>query len=267
MPNLWRLSVQDFFTKKMLTYALAPFFFTLIVIYSIFFSAASASLDSLENSIQIEQSYTTTENGIPHTETTTEVYSGSNSFLRFLMEYSLTSWLVSFFVFTIGGMMMFVVAIFSAVLIIGFLTPLIMKELQQRHYPELTLDGHGNAFTSLFHSIKYVFVTLFLLILFIPLYFIPLVNIIAFNFPFYYLFHKFYLLDVGTTVLVKEEYKQMMYFKGNKIRVTTVILYALSLIPFAALFTPVFNVIVLGHTVLRHKQTQLQLETPLQDNA
>ena len=262
MPNLWTLSIQDFFTKKMLTYALAPFFFTLIVIYSIFFSAASATLDSMEQNIQIEKTSTTVENGIPHTETSTEVYSGDNAFLRFLMEYSLTSWLVSFFVFTIGGMMMFVVAIFSAVLIIGFLTPMIIKELQQRHYPEVSIDGHGNAFTALFHSIKYVFVTLFLLIAFIPLYFIPLVNIVAFNLPFYYLFHKFYLLDVGTTVLVKEEYKQMMYFKGNKIRVTTVILYALSLIPFAALITPVFNVIVLGHTVLRHKQAQLQLEAP-----
>ena len=262
MQNIWALSVKDFFTKKMLTYALAPFFFTLIVIYSIFFSAASATLDSMEQNIKIEKSSTSFENGVTHTESSTEVYSGDNAFLRFLMEYSLTSWLVSFFVFTIGGMMMFVVAIFSAVLIIGFLTPMIMRELQQRHYPEVTLEGHGNAFTSLFHSIKYVFVTMILLIVLIPLYFIPLVNIVAFNLPFYYLFHKFYLLDVGTTVLVKEEYKQMMYFKGNKIRITTVILYALSLIPFAALITPVYNVIVLGHTVLRYKQAQLQLEAP-----
>jgi len=254
MQNIWLLSVQDFFTKKMLTYALAPFFFTLIVIYSIFFSAASSTLDSMEQNIQIEKSYTTQENGITHTESSTEVYSGDNAFLRFLMEYSLTSWLVSFFVFTIGGMMMFVVAIFSAILIIGFLTPMILKELQRRHYPDVSLEGHGNAFTSLFHSIKYIFVTLFLLIALIPLYFIPIVNIVAFNLPFYYLFHKFYLLDIGTTILIKEEYKQMMYFQGNKVRLTTVVLYALSLIPFAALFTPVFNVIVLGHTVFRAKQ-------------
>jgi len=258
--NIWVISVQDFFTKKMLTYALAPFFFTLIVIYSIFFSAASAGLDSMEQSIQIEQSHTTIENGIPHTESTTAVYSGDNAFLRFLMEYSLTSWLVSFFVFTIGGMLMFIVAIFSAVLIIGFLTPMIIRELQRRHYPQIELQGHGNAFTALFHSLKYVIVTFVLLILFIPLYFIPLVNIVAFNLPFYYLFHKFYMLDVGTTVMVKEEYKQMMYFKGNKVRMTTIILYALSLIPFAALITPVFNVIVLGHAVMRHKQEQLKLE-------
>lgn len=254
MENIWSLSLKDFLTKKMLTYALAPFFFTLIVIYAIFFSAASSTLDSMEQNIQIEKSHTYQENGITHTESSSEVYSGDNAFLHFLMEYSITSWLVSFFVFTIGGMMMFVVAIFSAILIIGFLTPMILKELQQRHYPDVALEGHGNAFTSLFHSIKYIFVTLFLLIVLIPLYFIPIVNIVAFNLPFYYLFHKFYLLDIGTTILIKEEYKQMMYFQGNKVRFTTLILYALSLIPFAALFTPVFNVIVLGHTVFRAKQ-------------
>lgn len=262
--NIWVLSLQDFFTKKMLTYAIAPFLFTLIVIYSIFFSAANATLDSMQQNIQIEKSYTTTENGVTHTESSSEVYSGDNAFLRFLMEYSLTSWLVSFFVFTIGGMIMFVVAIFSAVLIIGFLTPGILKELQRRHYPEIALEGHGNAFSSLFHSLKYLFITFLLLIVLIPLYFIPIINIIAFNFPFYYLFHKFYMLDVGTTALIKEEYKQMMYMNANKVRMTTVLLYAISLIPFAALFTPVFNVIVLGHTVLRAKQAILnkQLEEP-----
>ncbi len=260
MPNIWTLSLKDFFTKKMLTYAIAPFLFTLIVVYSIFFSAASAGLDSMEQSVQIHQSHTTIENGIPHTESSNEVYTGDNAFLRLLMEYSLTSWLVSFFVFTIGGMMMFVVAIISAILIIGFLTPAILKELQRRHYPEIALEGHGNAFTSLFHSLKYLFITFILLIVLIPFYFIPVVNIVAFNLPFYYLFHKFYMLDVGTTVMIKEEYKQLMYFKGNKIRMTTLILYALSLIPFAALFTPVFNIIVLGHTVMRNRQTQI--ETP-----
>ena len=69
------------------------------------------------------------------------------------------------------------------------------------------------------------------------------------------------MLDVGTTALTKEQYKQMMYFQGNKVRMNTVILYVISMIPFAALITPVFNVIVLTHTVLRNKQEQLEAPT------
>jgi len=186
------------------------------------------------------------------------VYSGGNAIMEFLMAYSLTSWLVSFFVFPIGGMFMFVIAIFTAILVIGFLTPAIMKELQARHSPEIELEGHGNVFSTLFHSLRYVAVMFILLIVLIPFYFIPLVNIVAINLPFYYLFHKFYLLDVGTTALTKEQYKQMMFFQGNKVRMNTVILYAISMIPFAALITPVFNVIVLSHMVFRNKQAQLE---------
>ncbi len=257
--NLWSVSVQDFFTKKMLTYAFAPFLVTLIVLYALFFSAADAGIDSLQESfVQIESTQTTQENGITHTENSNVVYSGGSSILKFLMEYSITSWLVTFFVFTVGGMFMFVIAIFTAILVIGFLTPAIMKELQARHYPDIQLAGHGNVVTTIFHSFKYIAIMFILLIVLIPFYFIPLVNIVAINLPFYYLFHKFYMLDVGTTALTKDQYKQMMYFNGNKIRTTTVMLYVISMIPFAALITPVFNVIVLSHTVLRNKQKQLE---------
>lgn len=246
----------------MLTYAFAPFLFTVIVLYALFFSAADAGLDSLQESfVQVQSTTTTQENGITHTENTNVVYNGGNAILEFLMEHAITSWLVSFFVFTVGGMFMFVVAIFTAILVIGFLTPAIMRELQARHYPELTMEGHGNALTTLFHSLKYVLITFLLLILLVPLYFIPLVNIVAINFPFYYLFHKFYMLDVGTTAMTKEQYKQMMYFKGNKVRTITVVLYVISMIPFAALITPVFNVIVLSHTLFRNKQAQLEAPT------
>jgi len=263
--NLWTLSIQDFFTKPMLTYAFAPFIFTIVVLYAIFFSAADAGLDSLKESvIHIEKMQTTEENGIPHTEHSEETYSGGSAILEFLMQYSITSWLVSFFVFTVGGMLMFVVAIFAAMLVIGFLTPAILRELQRRHYPALALEGHGNAFTTLFHSLKYLAITLALLVLLIPFYFIPLLNIVAINLPFYYLFHKFYMLDVGTTALKKEEYQALMFFKGNKVRFTTLLLYIIAMIPFAALVTPVFNVIVLGHTVMRHKQAQLEVPATTQ---
>lgn len=258
--TVWSLSVQDFFTKKMLTYAFAPFLFTMIVLYTLFFSAADAGLDSLQESfVQIESSQTTQENGITHTENSNMVYSGGSAILELLMQYSLTSWLVSFFVFTVGGMFMFVVAIFTAILVIGFLTPGIVKEIQTRHYPEIEIEGHGNAVTTLFHSLKYLAITFLLLIVLIPFYFIPLINIVAINLPFYYLFHKFYLLDVGTTALTREQYKKMMYFQGNKVRLTTLLLYLIALIPFAALITPVFNVIVLSHTVFRNKQAQLEV--------
>ena len=45
--------------------------------------------------------------------------------------------------------------------------------------------------------------------------------------------------------------KLIMAFHGGNVRLTTLALYLVSLIPFAAYITPVFNVIVLTHSMLR----------------
>jgi len=258
--NIWITSFKDFFTKKMLGYALVPFLFTLLVLYGLFFTLADSGLDQLRQStVHIEQSQTTVRDGLPHTESVDATYTGS-SILKFLMQNSVTSWLISFFVVTVGGMFVFIVAIFAAIFVIGFLTPAIMREIQRRHYPEIELKSHGNLISTIFHSIKYVFIMALMFLLLTPFYFIPLLNIIAVNLPFYYLFHKFYILDVSSESLTLGTYRKMMFYRGNKIRFTTVLLYALSLIPFAALVTPVFNVIVLAHTVLRNSQEALAKE-------
>ena len=257
--NLWILSVKDFFTKKMLGYALIPFIFTIVVLYGFFFSLAGAGLEQLQQSvIHIEQSQTTIQNGQSHTENIDATYTGSG-ILRFLMEHSVTSWLISFFVFTVGGMFIFIAAVFSALLIIGFLTPAITREIQRRHYPQMELKSYGNPVSTLLNSLKYLLITLFLFLFLMPLYFIPLINMIAINLPFYYLFHKFYLLDVTSETLNEEEYRILMFYRGTKMRINTGLLYVLSLIPFAAFITPVFNVILLSHAVFRNSQEALRI--------
>ena len=165
--NLWALSIKDFFTKKMLGYAVVPFVFTIVVLYGFFFSLADAGLEQLrESTIHIEQSQTTIQNGQSHTENIDATYTGSG-ILRFLMEHSVTSWLISFFVFTVGGIFVFIAAIFSALLIIGFLTPAIVKEIHRRHYPQIELKNYGNTVSTLLNSLKYLLTTVFLFLLLI----------------------------------------------------------------------------------------------------
>ena len=256
--NIWSLSVNDFFTKKMLLFAFGPFLATLIA-FAIFLSPVYHTLMDSSNSstIQIETSQTSYNNGDVSSESSHIIYTGENTFLDLVLNNGVVSWIILTFSFFLLLMVMFIIAMVVAILIIGFLTPAIMREIQKRHYPEVPLESHGNLISTLFHSMRYVLVMFLLLFVMIPLYFIPFVNIIAINIPFYYLFHKFYMLDVTTTAMTKEQYKQMMYFNKAKVRGTSLTLFILSMIPFAALITPVFNVIVLGHTVMRSKQKQL----------
>lgn len=250
--NVWTISVKDFFTKKMLQFALIPFVGTILVMYVFFFGAAGAGLDALQQStLQIEKQQQTEHNGIVEQEHEITTVEGGSAILRFLMEHTITSWLVSFIVFTVGGFITFIFAMFIALIIIGFLTPFIVKEIHRRHYSQLPLEKHGSVLGLLLATTKHVVIMFLLFLVLMPLYFIPLLNLAAFNLPFYYLFHKLYLLDVSSETTTKERFKLIMAYHGGTVRMTTLTLYLISLIPFAAYITPVFNVIVLTHTMFR----------------
>ena len=250
--NVWTVSLKDFFTKKMLQLALVPFVGTILVMYVLFFGAASAGLDALEQStLQVEQQHYSEQNGVVRQEQQTTTVQGGSAILRFLMEHTVTSWLVSFIVFTVGGLATFILAMFVALIIIGFLTPYIVREVHRRHYSHLPLDHHGSILGILLATTKHVAVMALLFLVLVPFFFVPVLNLIAFNLPFYYLFHKLYLLDVSSETTTRERFKLIMAYHGGTVRMTTLTLYVVSLIPFAAYFTPVFNVIVLTHTMMR----------------
>lgn len=266
--NLLLLSIKDFFTPEILKLAFFPFLLTMIILYGLFFIAADMGLDQLQQTtLQIEQSQTTVENGTPHTENLSATLQGS-AIMSFLLKYSITSWLLSFLLYTVGSLFVLLLSIIIALAVIGFLTPPILKVIQQRYYPDLEMVGYGNIGTVVWHFVKSFVIMIFLLFMLIPFYFIPLVNVIAFNLPFYYFFHKLMVLDVTSTIMTKEEYARIHVTNANTIRLKTLLLYLVSLIPFAVLFTTAFFVIYLGHTfftevrVLRNREDR----EPIQNN-
>jgi hypothetical protein len=239
-------SVKDFLTLKMLKYALLPFIMSLIIMYIIFFVIAGIGVEQL-GTLNIESSQTTIQNGIPHTETLQAELEGS-SIIKFLMSYTLTSWLATFLIYAVGGFLTIYLSIFVAIIIIGFLTPFVLKELQKRDYMDIEMIGYSNIFSSIFLALKWGAIMIFLFFLFIPLYFIPLLNIIALNMPLYYFFHKMLTFDISSNICTKEEAKQIAFFNKNNLRIKTLLLYLISLVPFAIFFGAIFFVIYLGHT-------------------
>ncbi|NOR56914.1 MAG: hypothetical protein GQ474_00140 [Sulfurimonas sp.] len=244
--NLILLSAKDFFTKEMLKYSLAPFIFTLILMYILFFVIAGIGVESL-GQMQVQTTETTMQNGVPHTESISTLIEGT-AIIQFLMSYALTSWIATFLIYVIGSFLVLYASIFIAVIVIGFLTPFVLKELQRRHYKDVEMIGHSNIISGLFLVIKWAVIMVLMFILLIPFYFIPLLNIIAFNLPLYYFFHKMIKFDISSNICTKEEDKKIHYFSANKIRLKTLTLYIISLIPFAIFFGAIFYVIYLGHT-------------------
>jgi len=239
-------SIRDLFTKKMIAYSIMPFLISMIILYILFFIVAGMGVDQL-TTMDIQSTQTTIQNGVPHTESFSATLENT-AIIKFLMSSALTSWIASFFVYTIGGFLVLYLSIFVALLVIGFLTHNILAEIKYRHYPDVEMLGYSNAVESIFLTLKWVIIMIVLFLLFIPLYFIPLVNIIAFNFPLYYFFHKMMTYDVSSSVCTKEEAKKIKFFHGSTLRLKTLGLYLLSLIPFVIFFASVFYVIYLGHS-------------------
>ncbi|MFA5234504.1 MAG: EI24 domain-containing protein [Sulfurimonas sp.] len=240
------LSIKDFLTLKMLKYSLMPLVVSLVVMYILFFVLAGVWVDEL-STLNVQSTQTTIENGIPHTQSMDAKLEGS-AIIQFLMSYAITSWLATFLIYAIGGFLTIYASIFVAIIIVGFLTPFILKELQTRHYRDVEMIGHSNAIYTVFLALKWAAAMFLLFILLIPFYLIPFINIIAINIPLYYFFHKMLKFDISSNIATADEDKQISFFTANRLRVKTLALYLLSLIPFMIFFAAVFYVIYLGHT-------------------
>jgi len=240
------LSIKDLFTLKMIKYSILPFVLSMLVLYILFFVLAGMSLDSL-GSMNIESTQTTLQNGVPHTDSFSATLEGT-SIIQFLMSHAITSWIATFLVYTVGSFLTLYLSIFIALIIVGFLTPTILKEIQRRHYNDVEIVGHSNIVEALLLTLKWAITMLVMFIVFVPLYFIPLVNIIAFNLPLYYFFHKIMTYDVSSTICTKDEAMKIKFFNATTIRLKTLGLYLISLIPFVVFFASVFYIIYLGHS-------------------
>ena len=257
--ELFIQSLKDLFTSKMLKFSLVPLLVIAMVMYIAFLMMVGVGIDQLQ--AHLETTQTVVQNGVPHTQTQVvdADLNTSSAIGNFIATYIVGSWLFSFFVYAIGTFFVLYASIFMAVVIIGFLTPYILKELQYMHYQDVEMIGFGNPLESLFLTLKWLFVMMLLFFLLVPLYFIPVVNVIALNFPLYYFFHKMMNYDVGSTIASREEFAVITSLYAGELRLKTLLLYLLSLVPFVILFATVFYVIYLGHTYflkvkeLRHK--------------
>ncbi len=248
-----KVSLKDFLTKPFLKMIIYPVIGSAIILYLLFFMVASSGLDQLSNTqIQIQQHSQMIENGEVITNDTS--YTG-NSIFDFLLQYSVVSSLIGVLVYIVGFFAIGYLSIFTSLLIIGLLTPKILSMIHQKHYKDLKFEGFGTLINSVWFLAKTIFISILLFLILIPIYFIPVINIIAINLPLYYLFHKLVHFDIGSTIFKKEDFLKIYYINKDEMRLRSLGLYLISLIPFIALFASVFYIIYLGHIYFSKQDT------------
>ena len=279
--NLFNLSLKDFFTPYFLSLALLPLVITLVILFAVLGYGMQVLNDKI-NTVHIEK--TTTEYS---TATQTRSQSSvnitfddnqtatslldinpialfeslqSSQVLASMLQNKYLGWIIEKLVFLIASYFILILAVIIAVIVVGFFTPLVIKKLKSRHYPPFEIKGHGSFFAVLWHTVKSLLIMVVLYIILIPLYFIPFVNIIAFNLPAYYFFHKMLVFDVGSSMNSEKEYLQIKAIVGSQIRLRTFLMYLLTLIPFVGIFFPLLFVIYLAH-IFMNETIELRMVT------
>jgi hypothetical protein len=280
--SLFSLSLKDFFTPYFLGLALMPLILTLSILF-VCLSYAMQTLNDKINSVHIEK--TTTEYATPtqsKTESSVNITFDDNQstpsslldinpmalfesiqssqILASMLENEYLRWIIEKVVYLVASYFILIIAVIIAVIIVGFFTPLVVKKLKSRHYPPFEIKGHGSLLEVIWHAVKSFLIMILLYLVLIPFYFIPVLNIIAFNLPAYYFFHKMLVFDVGSTLNTKEEFMRIKTIVGNQILLRTFLMYLLTMIPFVGVFFPLLFVIYLSH-IFMNETIELRMVT------
>ncbi len=235
-------ALSDFFTTKFLALSTAPFLITAIVAFIFLYYLSGEFFDMLNIAAQASQN--------------PDIAQSQNELAQFAKEYPLMATIMGSFLFkavagtlfyVVGGGFAVLASVILAVVIVGFFTPYVVAEVQRRHYPDIERKATVTIGEYVLFMLKQFALFMLFFLVSLPFYFVPLVNIVAMNAPFYFLFHRLLTRDVAGEIFDKEEMK--IVFKEAKWRIatTTLILYLLSLIPAVGILGQVFFVIVLAH--------------------
>lgn len=228
MIEIFKLSLSDFFSKKFLFLSILPLFISLTILGFGIFGALGGAKEAI---LAFLSGYELTQ-----TLATSEIF----------------EWILGGFLYVAAAYFGSMASLFLAILISGFLTPIITKEINKRHYQislndppttALVLKKMGAA------GAKFVLLMLFCL----PLLFVPLLGFFVPALPLFYLYYKFLSIDIYANTLNKDEFLLRENGLDFKFALCCFVFYLLYIMPLLGLLLQPFIVTFLSHLVFKFK--------------
>ncbi len=172
---------------------------------------------------------------------------GEDSFWAWFYALHFVQILITIISFLFSGFIVVFASVFLALFITSFLTPFIAKEINQKYY-HYNNTNEVSTLKTIFEIFKIFIKFIGILLLCTLALFLPFINIFVYYLAFYYLFHKLLMIDVTSTILDKESFKNFHSdFSPLEFKFSTLCFYLLSSVPLLGLFLQVFFVIFLTH--------------------
>ncbi|NPA73230.1 MAG: EI24 domain-containing protein [Epsilonproteobacteria bacterium] len=230
--NVFDKSIKDFFKMKFLLLSTLPFLLSFFILGAVFLYGGSEFLNMLLNP--------SSGNGIE------QVDPNIHPIISYILTFALVKWVFVTFFYLFGTILIVLISVIIGVIVIGFFTPYIVKNIQEDSYPNY-IRSQMELKEVIWLYAKTFLIFIFLIIVCIPLLLFPGVNLFIFHVPFYYLFHNLLLIDIGSNIEDLQRYKMIVEKEKKSFMISTLIFYVLSLIPIVGLFLQVFFVIFLTH--------------------
>ncbi|EOJ1778076.1 EI24 domain-containing protein [Campylobacter jejuni] len=223
--DILKLAIKDFFSFKFLKFALIPLIFSLIFMLFLGALGFSALLDYFNSLFSV----------------------GEDSFWAWFYALHFVQILITIISFLFSGFIVVFASVFLALFLTSFLTPFIAKEINQKYYHYDNIN-EVSTLKTIFEIFKIFIKFIGIFLLCTLALFLPFINIFVYYLAFYYLFHKLLMIDITSTILDKESFKNFHSdFSPLEFKFSTLCFYLLSSVPLLGLFLQVFFVIFLTH--------------------
>ncbi len=223
--RILRLAIKDFFTLQFLKFALIPLVFSFILMVFLAVFGFSALLNYFNSLFSV----------------------GEDSFWAWFYALHFVQILITLISVLFSGFVIIFASVFLALFITSFLTPFIAKEINQKYY-HYNNTNEVSTLKTIFEIFKIFIKFIGILLLCTLALFLPFINIFVYYLAFYYLFHKLLMIDITSTILDKESFKNFHSdFSPLEFKFSTLCFYLLSSVPLLGLFLQVFFVIFLTH--------------------
>ncbi|EDA5834379.1 EscU/YscU/HrcU family type III secretion system export apparatus switch protein [Campylobacter jejuni] len=223
--DILKLAIKDFFSFKFLKFALIPLIFSLVLMLFLGALGFSALLDYFNSLFSV----------------------GEDSFWAWFYALHFVQILITIISFLFSGFIVVFASVFLALFITSFLTPFIAKEINQKYYHYDNIN-EVSTLKTIFEIFKIFIKFIGIFLLCTLALFLPFINIFVYYLAFYYLFHKLLMIDITSTILDKESFKNFHSdFSPLEFKFSTLCFYLLSSVPLLGLFLQVFFVIFLTH--------------------
>ncbi|MDR1615042.1 MAG: EI24 domain-containing protein [Campylobacteraceae bacterium] len=229
--DIFSKSISDFFSKKFLTLSFAPLFVVLVLSLLVLFLSGGEVLRILQIALLDDGKLIS-----------------DFPLIAKILSFAAVHYVITILFYLFGVFLAAVLSVVIGILILGFLTPTVVKTVHKRYYSEYKLQATGTLKTfsvTLLTLLKFVL----LLILAIPFMFIPILNIVAFNVPFFYLFYKLLTFDVISNIIDEKSAEELLKPVKFNILLLSFLFYMLALIPLVGLFLYLFFALYLTHYI------------------